>query len=106
MFLVRLQTIAKNRIHVLLDRYPAIRSERPAAVLFTKIGVAWLKQVTLPTYDRHILDSEVTLLEHLQEQIKQADRWLIQIRKKDPQVQRLMSIPGLWVQRTRHRRRR
>jgi transposase len=95
MFLVRLQTMVKNRIHVLLDRYPAIRSERRAAELFTKIGIAWLKQVELPTYDRHILDGEVMLLEHLQAQIKQADRWLMQIGKKDPRVERLMSIPGI-----------
>jgi len=95
MFLVRLQTMTKNRIHVLLDRYPAIRSERRATELFTKIGIAWLKQVELPTYDRHILDSEVLLLGHLQAQVKQADRWLMQIGKKDPRVQRLMSIPGI-----------
>jgi len=95
MFLVRLQTMTKNRIHALLDRFPAVRSERPAAELFTRMGLAWLKQVQLPTYDRHILDSEVMLLEHLQGQIKQADRWLTQVGKKDPRVERLMSIPGI-----------
>lgn len=95
MFLVRLQTMTKNRIHALLDRYPEIRAQRRATELFTKIGVAWMKQVELPTYDRHILDSEVMLLEHLQAQVKQADGWLTQVGKKDPRVQRLMSIPGI-----------
>jgi transposase len=95
MFLVRLQTMTKNRIHVLLDRHPARRAQRRAAELFTKIGVAWLKQVELPTYDRHILDSELDLLEHLQAQIKQADRWLMQVGRKDRRVEHLMSIPGI-----------
>ncbi len=39
-FLVRLQTMTKNRIHVLLDRHPLIRAQRRAAELFTKSGIA------------------------------------------------------------------
>lgn len=95
MFLVRLQTMTKNRIHVLLDRHPLIRSERSATELFTRMGTAWLKHINLPKYDRHILNSEVALLEHLQEQIKQADRWLACVGRKDPRVRHLMSIPGI-----------
>jgi transposase len=95
MFLVRLQTMTKNRIHALLDRHPLVAAQRLAAELFTGIGIAWLKQLELPTYDRHILDSEVRLLEHLREQIHQADRWLMQVGKKDPRVERLMTIPGI-----------
>jgi transposase len=95
MFLVKLQTMTKNRIHVLLDRHPSVRQQRRAAELFTKRGIAWLKQVAVPTYDRHILDSELLLLEHLQAQIKQADRWLAAVGKRDERVHRLMSIPGI-----------
>ena len=95
MFLVRLQTMTKNRIHVLLDRHPLIRSERSTTELFTRIGIAWLKQLELPKYDRYILDSEVELLEHLQGQIKQADRWLACVGRKDGRVKHLMSIPGI-----------
>jgi transposase len=95
MFLVRLGTMTKNRIHVLLDRHPLIRSERSATELFTRMGIAWLKQIGLPKYDRYILDSEIALLEHLQDQIKQADRWLASVGCKDPRVKRLMSIPGI-----------
>jgi len=95
MFLVRVQTMTKNRIHVLLDRHPLIRSERSATELFTRMGTAWLKHIDLPKYDRYILDSEVSLLEHLQAQIKQADRQLALVGRKDPRVKRLMSIPGI-----------
>jgi len=94
-FLVRLQTMTKNRIHVLLDRHPLIRAQRRAAELFTKSGIAWLRQVRLPTYDRHILDSEVALLEHLQAQIKQVDAWLRQVGRKDRRVKLLETIPGI-----------
>ena len=94
-FLVRLQTMTKNRIHVLLDRHPLIRSERSATELFTKIGIAWLKQLQLPKYDRYILSSEVELLEHLQGQIKQADECLASVGLKDQRVKHLMSIPGI-----------
>jgi transposase len=52
MFLVRLQTMTKNRIHVLLDRFPAIRTQWPAADLFSNPARAWLKEIELPTYDR------------------------------------------------------
>ncbi len=94
MFLVRLATMTKNRIHVLLDRHPLIRSERSATELFTKIGIAWLKQLQLPKYDRYILGSETELLEHLQEQIKQADGWLASVGRKDRRVKHLMSNPA------------
>jgi transposase len=87
--------MVKNRIHVLLDRHPEIGFQRSASGLFTKIGIAELKRIELPKYDRYILDSELDLLEHLQEQIKQADRWLAGIGKKDKRVKHLMSIPGV-----------
>jgi transposase len=95
MFLARLQTMTKNRIHVLLDRHPLIRSQRSPTELFTRTGTAWLKHIELAKYDRYILDSEVALLEHLRDQIKQADRWLASVGRKDPRVKHLMSIPGI-----------
>jgi transposase len=49
----------------------------------------------LPKYDRYILDSEAELLEHLQEQSKQADHWLARVGRKDRRVKHLMSIPGI-----------
>jgi len=95
MFLVRLQTMDKNRIHVLLDRHPETHLQRSSSGLFTKIGISELKQVQLPKYERYILDSELALLEHLQSQIKQVDAWLAGVGKKDRRVKDLMSIPGI-----------
>jgi len=62
MFLVRVQTMTKNRIHVLLDRHPGVRSCRPVVELFTNPGLAWLKSIDLPEPDRWILDNELALL--------------------------------------------
>jgi transposase len=95
MFLVRVQTMVKNRIHVLLDRNPDVHSQRSASGLFTQVGIAELKQFDLPKYDRYILDSELSLLEHLQARIKQADKMLSGVGSKDKRVKHLMSIPGI-----------
>ena len=95
MLLVRVQTMTKNRIHRLLDRYPAIRAQRKATELFTKMGVAWMRQVAVDAEDRFILDSELTFLEQLQEQIRQADHHLADMGKRDRRVKNLMTIPGI-----------
>lgn len=94
-FLVRLQTMVKNRIHVLLDRHPHLRPQKPANRFFSQIGIAELKKIRLPKHDRFILYSEISLLEHLQAQIKQANRWLIGVGKKDKRVKWLLTIPGI-----------
>jgi transposase len=95
MFLVRVQTMVKNRIHTVLDRYPAIRAQRQADELFTKMGMAWMRQVPVDKADRFILDSELTFLEHIQEQIRQADRYLASVGKRDRRVGLLETIPGI-----------
>jgi len=95
MFLVRLQTMVKNRIHVLLDRNPDVHSQRSAIGLFTQIGITELKCIGLSKYERYILDSELSLLEHLQDQIKKADKMLCGVGSKDKRVKHLMSISGI-----------
>src|SRR5262245_54350452 len=67
MFLVRVRTMVKNRIHVLIDRQ-ADRRETAAesSDLFGLSGLAWLRTVVLPATDRQLLDSELTLLQALQ----------------------------------------
>jgi transposase len=87
--------MVKNRIHVLLDRHPRLRPQKSANRFFSQIGIAELKKVRLPKHDRCILYSELSLLEHLQAQIKQANRWLIGVGKKDKRVKRLLTIPGI-----------
>lgn len=95
MFLVRLQTMTKNRIHVLIDRHPRVREDRPAQELFNRAGMTWLKHAPLPASDRSILDNELQLLEALQQRIKEADTVLQKTTCDDERVRRLMTIPGI-----------
>jgi len=95
MFLVRVRTMVKNRIHALLDRYPEVRAERPRHGLFTGLGIAWLKQAGLPKESRRVLDGEVRLLEHLNEQIARADKHLTRLGQADARVQRVQTVPGI-----------
>lgn len=94
-FLVRIRTMVKNRIHDLLDRHPLTRAEWSAAELFTLRGIAWMRDLKLPEADRFILDSELETLEQLTDQIKQADRMLKCVGQQDGRIQRLQTIPGI-----------
>lgn len=95
MFLVTVRTMAKNRIHDLLNRYPLIRAQWTAAEVFSKVAIQWLRQIDVPPAERFILDSELDLLEHLNVQIKDADGMLKEVGQRDDRVRRLMTIPGL-----------
>ena len=69
-------TITKNLIYLLLDQYPQIYNKKSPSKWLTPNGIDWLWQVELWKYDRYILDSELTLLDYIQEQIKQVDTLL------------------------------
>jgi transposase len=95
MFLVKLQTMTKNRIHVVVDRHPEVRALRTARELFSRAGITWLKQVSLPSHERAILDNELLLLDTIQQRIKQANKALEAAAQDDPRIARLMTLPGI-----------
>jgi len=95
MFLVKLSTMVKNRVHLIIDRHPEIRNQIDPSDLFGTQGMEWLKAVTLPKEDRRILDEELDLLEYLTERIGSSNQWVAQLGKDDPRVQLLMTIPGI-----------
>jgi transposase len=94
-FLVRVQTMAKNRIHVLLDRHPVIRAEYRADALFSGKGIGWMRSVELPASDRLILDKELDLLEFVRDQLRELARQLNRVATEDPRADRLTTIPGI-----------
>ena len=94
-FLVRVRTMLKNRIHDLLDRHPLLRSQWVAEELFSRNGLAWMRALDLPPADRRILDSELTMVEQLGLQIKEVERLLANVGRQDPRVARLRTIPGI-----------
>lgn len=95
MFLVRLSTMVKNRIHSLIDGFPLIRDSRSMKDIFSKKGIFWLKQIELPKHARRILGSELSLLEHFWLQIKQVEDWMNGFGRKDKRVKDVMTIPGI-----------
>jgi transposase len=95
-FFVRIRTMVKNRIHTLVDRHPDIaRSAGMKADLFGKAGKIWLKEIDLPKHERKLLDSEIELLEVLNERIKSSDGWVKELGMDNEEVRLLQSIPGI-----------
>jgi transposase len=96
MFLVRLRTMVKNRIHVLIDRQIAVREVAARySDLFGQAGMAWLRTVDLPAGERQLLESELALLAALQERIAESDGVVRRLTLGDRQVRWVRTIPGL-----------
>lgn len=95
MFLVKLSTMVKNRIHLIIDRHPEIRGQIDPSDLFGKQGLEWLKLVALPKEDRRILDGEIELLGYLRQRIDSSDHWVLQLGKDNCAAGLLTTIPGI-----------
>jgi transposase len=95
MFFVKVQTMVKNRIHIVLDRHPELRGQIDPADLFGKQGREWLEQVALPTQDRRLLDQELELLKEMTGLIKSSNQWILHLGQDDQRVQLLMTVPGI-----------
>jgi transposase len=93
LFLVRLRTMVKNRIHALLDRYhvalPVVSD------LFGKKGRKYLSRVLLPASAQHLLDQDLKLLDALDTEIKDIEKWIKENLSKDRRVSLLLTVPGL-----------
>lgn len=92
-FLVRMRTRLKNRLHVLLDRLhiplPAVSD------LFGQRGIRYLKDLQLAGVDHEILQEDMELLEVFNRLIKEAEKQMGSLTSEDPRVQLLRTIPGL-----------
>ncbi len=96
MFFVRLQTMVKNRIHVILDRHPDVLSGSPdVSDLFGASGMQWLEDIVLPGTDSQLLSSELELLETLRNKISQSNGLVNELARGDKKAKLLRSIPGL-----------
>jgi transposase len=96
MFLVRLQTMVKNRIHDIMDRHPDVLREAPSVSdLFGAAGIQWLDQITLAGQDNILLTSELELFRFLREKISLSNIAVKELAKKDPRTRLLQSVPGI-----------
>ena len=83
-FLVRMRTRLKNRIHVLLDR---LHIPLPSVTdLFGKRGMDYMRRLSLPGVDGEILRENLKLLEVFNTLIKEAEREIDSL---------LRTVPGL-----------
>jgi transposase len=93
LFLVRLQTMIKNRIHAVVDRYhvplPAVSD------LFGKGGRAYLSQVRLPGPAQTLLSQDLRLYENIHAEVRETEKQLRNELEGDRRVELLLTIPGL-----------
>lgn len=96
MFFVKLRTMVKNRIHVLIDRHADLDQVSGSfSDLFGKSGLKWLDQVELPAWDRRLLDDELFLLGQLNRLIKASDGWIKELSQDHQEIALLRTIPGI-----------
>jgi len=90
--LVRDATRMKNRIHMLLMKN---NFQSPFSDLFGTQGLRYLKEIDLPAYHRHQVETYLLLYEKLQEQIKPLTKRVRALVKENHTAQLLMTIPGI-----------
>jgi transposase len=90
--LVRDATRMKNRIHMLLMKN---NFRSPVSDLFGVQGLSYLKEIDLPSYHRHQVETYLLLYENLQEQIKPLTKRVRALVKENHTAQLLMTIPGI-----------
>ena len=95
LFLVRVRTMLKNRLHALLDRHHVVPP--PVSDLFGKRGRNYLSKVELPGCAQDLLRQDLRLLEMMGLEVRQTERLLAQAFKGDRRVELLLTIPGLGV---------
>jgi len=92
LWLVRLQTMTKNRIHQLIDRNHV---QRPKVKnLFGVAGRTFLKGLSLSLIDQKLLKDHLELLDTLHEHIRKTEVWIGKELKDNPYISILGSLPG------------
>ena len=88
-YLVRQSTSLKNRIHAELLRR-GMRKPDDLGKTFTKKGIVWMRSLRIPT-----VDSCLSCLENVQEQIEVINEKLLAEFNRRPEAQIIATIPGI-----------
>ncbi len=95
--LVRMSTMAKNRLQRLLHRH---NLRPPAGKLFAPKHRPWWGQLELPFSERLRIEQDLATLDHLAPQVATIDRELHRLSTSEPwaeQVPYLLQLPGIGV---------
>src|SRR5215469_997069 len=82
-YLVRLRTRLRNRIHAIVADYGY---DRPAGGYWPGPGRAWLASLQLPAVSRELVGDYLGLIDDLQERIDRLDWEIRQRARSDPRV--------------------
>lgn len=91
-WLVRLQTMTKNRIHQLIDRNHVKRPN--VKNIFGVAGRTFLKGLNLSLIDQKLLKDHLELLDSLHEHIRKTEVWIGKELKDNPLIGILITLPG------------
>lgn len=92
-WLVKLQTMLKNRIHNVLDRNHLKAPEKTD--LFGSFGRAWMNALELAEPDGRLLKADLELLDTIKAHIRQTEKWIDETLKDNPLIPILLTLPGV-----------
>jgi transposase len=92
--IVKVRTMVKNKIHVIIDRN-GLKHE--FSDLFGKAGISWLKELKLSSLDRLMLDNYLAHIESLERQTKRMDEEITSRASQDEDMRLLLSLTGIDV---------
>ncbi|MBA3314423.1 MAG: IS110 family transposase [Planctomycetota bacterium] len=90
--LVSQRTRLKNRIQSVLAGLLVVV---PVKTLFSQAGRQWLADCDLPAYERALVESDLRLIEAVDQEIDRLEQQLQQEAWNAPRVRLLMTIPGV-----------
>jgi transposase len=89
--MVRLSTMAKNRLHSMLHRNHLILPEKP----FAPEQRSWWESLSLSSTEQFLVRSDLDTLEFAQKQVAQAEECLQKARAQDERIPLLVQLPGV-----------
>jgi transposase len=95
MSLVHARTRVKNEIHGVLMR--TLQGRPPMTDIFGKSGRRWLAGLELPVDETETLEASLRQIDFINQEIAQLDTQIARQALDWPEIQRLMTIPGLDV---------
>lgn len=89
--MVRLSTMAKNRLHSMLHRNHLVLGEKP----FTPEQRTWWESLPLSSTEQFLVHSDLDTLEFAQKQVEQVEECLKQVSAQDERIPLLVQLPGV-----------